>query len=433
MIREKLSTNELKLLILKASTVAIGFIFGFIQPAIFIRTLGENELSYVLLITGLATYLVFFDFGISKPAYARLRQRFLDKKRLTKDVSLLSFAVLIMLLVTSIVFTTITMYNFYTYGNYKLNPLAIIFFSITLSMTVGFNNLKIPLLASENFIYCQKVEIFKSITFYSAAFFLFYDNTFTLTSIVMLSSSIFSIYLIYYKNNYYFKSSMFSLLMPSTILSSINKLKVLYFLNSTSYLVFSACEAFIYNASYILIPILFDNKELITFSLWMKLFLGGILISKIISETFIHRLTRNFHSQKNDTVEVFLKLSFFCLLVAILLSLTLTIFGKELLAIWTAGKYSLNGYYVLAFWFFSIGNAIQNLSGTILLSINGYFSLMRKVSILIAIISLAVYIVGAIFNINYPLVFFLSSIIYFCGSISYYVNCMRVIKNVNPI
>ncbi|EMI7258997.1 hypothetical protein V6932_002700 [Vibrio alginolyticus] len=428
----KYITNaEKKLFLLKLCTVGLGVFFGFIQPAIFIRNLDDNDLKFIFMITGFATYLTFFDFGLSKPAYSRIRKLFIDEENLEDEIKLIMVAVSFIFLVTSLLFTLfISIRYFGNESNLSISYASIVFFCVSLSLTIVLANIKVPLVATDNYVLCQKVELAKSIFYYLSVFFLFVDSTFQSTALMMLASmSSAVIYLVTITRRKFIHHS----LIFNNIKESFNRLRVIYFSRSFDYFIFSICESLIYNLPFIILPLLYLNGDIIEFSLWMKLYLASILISKLITETFIHRLTKKIHTRSRDGLKDYVIILVFCLSLSVMISLFFTLFSDEIFDIWTSSKYYLTDIYLIAFWLFSLGNSLQNVSGTLLLSLGENFKFMKKASSVFAGLFIATYIVGYSFDMPFQRIFLLTSIWYLIGALVYFVKCYKVILNATKV
>jgi hypothetical protein len=421
-----LTTEEKKLAALKYITVAIGVITGFVQPAVFSRAYSESDFTFLLLIFGYATYLSFFDFGVGKPAYATIRMKFIKREYIRPSISnFLAFYSLVLLTI-SVVFTVALLIQFYNYKP-QIYLSSIIIFSLSISVNVAIGYMQHLLNAVDDFLFFQKMDLYRKIGTLVSILLIFIDDTLLTTAIVSFISCYIVLAYLIRRVLHKFQISYVRVLKKVWVKSYI--IFIRYFEQSKNYLIFTVNETLIYNGGYFLIPAFFGNFETIQFSLWMKIFLGVALIVRVFADTLIHRLTKyHINGERESAMKVFKVGIILSIASSFSILLIFTMIQDVFFRLWTDEIYVFNSLMLSSLWIWSMSNAVQHVSGTFLLAEGMQFRFMKRMSTIICLSILIVFGSASYITNDFANTFFAMSIVYMIGSCIYFVKAIFLLK-----
>lgn len=411
---------------LKFIGLGIGVTSTLIQPYLFNKFFAQDDFAFLLLLYGFTTYLMFFDFGISKPIYAVLRKKFISNDEvgyILKDIIPFYNMVVVVL---AIIFGICVYLASNSFPN-SFNITVLVFFILITSMTIGINYLENILNAIDEQIFFQKIDLARKSSNLLFPFLLFIDNTFTL-SLLMNSIVILILYiLVQYKLKNYYESS-FNLFLNS-IADFILIIKQ-YGKSSAQYLLFAINETIVYNGGFILIPIFLSSLFIVQYALWMKIFMGILMFVKTVIDIFIHKITRFYHEKDFDNVYKYLTITFLLsIVVSIFFTVSIYYFNDLLFKYWVDEKYSFSGLYYLALFMWLVGVSIQGVSGTFLLSEGTSFGIMSKVSSAIVLVLVITQFIALYTFKNLEEFLLLGSFVYFLGAFVYLKMLVNLLSN----
>jgi hypothetical protein len=214
--------------------------------------------------------------------------------------------------------------------------------------------------------------------------------------------------------------SLISLFDLKRIISSSLSLFKEMFARSKDVFVFSLSETSIYNLGFIVLPLMYGSNSVIQFGLWLKVFMGMAVLIRIMTDINIHRLTKlYFQSNRLAFFNLFDKTLISSIFIVLSSFTFFVLISNKFFYYWTAGKFEFDFNLKIALFLILLGNGIQHLSGTILLSIGNQFNFMRKWSLLFLGLIILVYFISFYFQPSLGILLVVLQLFYFFGSFIY--------------
>ena len=401
------------------------FVLGFIQPYFFNRYLKVEDFAFLTILYGCLIYFVFLDGGISRLAYSNLRKKFVNNIPIRNElIETLSFynSLIIILIIVFLFFCLSLSFNFQN----NITLLVLILFSFLTGFNIVFSYFRQIYNALDKYIFYEKIDILRKSANILGVFFIKYDKT-LLTTVTFSLFVIIILYVILVFNLIKFSGIDWINIFPKrkTVFVVFKKYKT----DINRIVVFSICEAIIYNCGFILMPMYLNHSGVIQFGIWMKIFTGMAVFMRSFADINIHSITK-YYFQGN--YQYALRKFYLTLFISITFSiciLTLFVFLQKLFfSYWVGIKYIFDINLLIALSIFLLGNSIQHVSGSFLLSESVELAFMRKMSFVLSIIIVAqIFLSLKIYKkLDLTLIFF--SIIYFIGSLFYLNVVLKKIK-----
>lgn len=417
---------EKRFAIYRVISIFLEMLIGFTQPSLFSKYLSQENFSYLLVIYGVAVYFVFMDGGISKIIYSEVREQFVSNKHFQeKIIASLDLFYILSFLIFLVYFLIVLIFGLFHADSVNFSILLLISFGV--SLNILFSYLR-PIFSSiDRFEEFELIDIFRKLFIFLSLFLIIFDKSLFLTSFfTLISSLIFG--LICFRLLGYPLISLFD--FKRIIVKSSSSFKEM-FARSKDVFVFSLSETSIYNFGFIVLPLMYDSNSVIKFGLWLKVFMGLAVLIRFMTDVNIHRLTKLFFQNSRFA---FLKLFDKTLILSIfivLLSFTLfVLFSKKFFYYWTAGKFEFDFNLYVALFFILLGNGIQHLSGTLLLSIGNQFYFMRNWSLLFLGMIICIYSISFYFQFSLGILLVILQVLYFFGSFIYLGRVYKSVKNI---
>jgi O-antigen/teichoic acid export membrane protein len=362
------------------------------------------------------------DGGLSRILYADLRKLFVEKSEYqTKVDTALKFYSSVGYLIF-LLFSTFS-FILYHFCQNSFNLIVIFLLAIGISLNVLLSYIKSIFASIDRFEQYERIDIIRKVLNLLAIGLIVFDETMILTSIF---TALFSIILLVY--SYYLLSGKLFIKNLSFDLASLKLFKET-FSTSKNIVLFSISEAFIYNAGFLIIPIIYTSYEVIQFGLWMKIFMGLAVLIRFATDINIHQITKKyFEKSKNTTLKLFKNTMIISVLIMGMSFFCFFMFKDVFFVIWVKNKYQLNNYMFIALFILLFGNSIQHISGSFLISTGKNFSLIRRNSLLVCFIHIFIYLMSFIFNIKLGILLIILEIVYFSMSIVYVKNSIDEIN-----
>jgi O-antigen/teichoic acid export membrane protein len=400
--------------------IFIGLLNTYFRPKLFSSYFSESDFAVLTLIYGLAVYLAFLDGGISKPIYSSLREQFIKNSNYQRLVNQ-SYSFYTLVLIVALVFFSITVLSISSFIENTLTTALLLLLGVNLVLNFHVLNLKNILTAIDEYEFFQKIEVVRRASNLLAISFLFIDKTFILGNLV---ANIILIILI-------FKIKRTDRLLIPKI--NFKEGVVFYkkeFSKAKNFFVFTVNEILIYNSGFLLVPIFFDEIDIIKFGLLITVYNGIALFSRSIIDISVHSITKNFlENKKNKSFKIFKYSILLSSIISLLFFAGFYLFLNEIFNIWVGEKYMFSNLMLVGLLVFLIGNAVQHISGTLLLSLKNNFKLMRKISSVIFLAIAICQIVICYYNLELQYFFIITAIIYFLGSFLYLKKVLYLYKD----
>ncbi|WP_117883841.1 hypothetical protein [Aureibaculum luteum] len=419
--------NVTKLFVfLNYGALLVGVLNTYLRPKFFSQYFSEQNFAFLTITYGLAVYIGFLDGGISKPLYVSLREKFINKKDgISQQIKQTFSFYLILFAIVLLIFSFVLLFFYYQLQN---NLSLILIFLLVFNLTVNFqiSNFKNILLAVDEFEFFQKIEFFRRISNLLAICSLVIDTSFILG--VLLSNVIIVVLLLFLKKKLNQKYNLANRFLSIKWLE-ITTFYRQYFEQSKNFFQFTVFETIIYNSGFIIIPFFYDDFNIIQYGLLITIFNGISIFSRSIVDISIHEMTKTYLA---DNLKKSKKIFHYSLLISLIMNLLIflvfIIFSEFIFDIWVGQKYIFTQLMYLALFIMLMGNAIQHVSGTILVSLKNNFKKVKLISRTILIIVLLAQFGVIIVKGNISLFYFMTSIIYFFGAIAYFYSALSLYK-----
>ena len=404
--------------------IFISFFIGFIQPGIFSRYYDSNTFAALLLISGFLTYLAFLDMGFGKPLYSLMRENYVKKSNELNDV--ISFSIFFYIIIGIIILITTFGISFLIFEYFKpdLSPHSFILFSLALSSNIITNNFRHIFQAIDKYVFYEKTLFFKRLI----------NMILLIIIIVQRDLTFFAFSLLIY--------NFFLLMFYVRRLLNQNKISHNYLLNfdnnitifnkvrssALDFFVITVCEVIFYNYGFFYLPYFnFAEIDIITYSIFNKIYLSIVLFVRIPTDISIHVASDYFHKSNFLSYRMtFYKTIFIAIPLAIIFSLPIIFFDDFLIKFWVGENY-FNTEVKIALIIAVLANIIHHVCGTYLFSIGNNYRTCLKIN-LFAIFLIVFFLYLSILN-QYSIENLLIGIsfIYLIVSIIYYINFRRLL------
>lgn len=407
---------KIKYFYLRVFSVIFDLMLGFVQTYIFIKAFGTGNSAFLLWVFGISTYLMFFDFGLTKVAYAKIRSNFLSEKdylyEIRKTLNFLSYVWVSLLAVFSVIVYWASRGSNVSFDVFDLFMIALV---IPLNILFGF--LRQIFGAIDQF---KKFEYFdilrKLINCIGLAAILITSILksgfiFTVTGMILITG--YMVYFLLYKH-------------PDNTSDKSLKMKEPFdwgqIKTSFPVLVFTIAEVFIYNGGFVFLPMLkADNISIIYYSLFIKLFTAMAGFMRTVNDSYIPHQTRAYLTDNIPEAKNWIDKSIALSVLLCLFTFTCFLFlNKYFMYYWTSGKYQLPGFTLAALFFMLVGNALQHVSGSFLMDVGGNYLFLRNSAVFLFIIISTGFILTFHLTTSISATNLVTSVLYFLGSFIYF-------------
>jgi O-antigen/teichoic acid export membrane protein len=396
-------------ILLNYIAIFIGLINTYFRPKFFSLFFSESDFAILTLIYGIAVYLTFLDGGISKPIYSSLREKFI-KKGNYQNLIHQSYSLYTLVLITALILFSISVILISSFINNTLTNTLLFLLAINLVLNFHISNLKNIVTAIDEYEFFQKIEVIRRISNLLAISSLFFDETFILGNIL---ANLILVYLIFRLS----KTKRFTLKINLKNAVTFYKQS---FSKAKNFFLFTINEILIYNSGFILVPIFYDEVNIIQFGLLISVYNGIALFSRSIIDISFHDMTKKYlENQKDNFFKIFTYSILLSSLITLLFFTFFYFYKNEIFSIWVGKKYVFSNLMLVGLLFFLLGNVVQHISGTLLLSVNNNFKVMRNISSLMFLIIAIFQIAICYYKLELEYFFLTTAIIYFFGAFVY--------------
>lgn len=404
----------------------VGLILGvggaFLQPALLSRRMSHDDFALLTYLYGIIAYLAFCDLGMHKPIYSALRKEHVSGGRVRKKLQTYLSFYLLTLVVVGVVFaaTLMVMPSSEIRG---ISRLTLGLFALVASANLFLNYIEYIFNALELQVVFQKIDITRRSANIFSLLFLFVDSSFFLTIFVngaLLAGCC-----------YYALITLgrrYGIRLRIDWKASWALVRRLWSKSRDS-LTLTMSDTLIYNFGFLILPLFLGSADIISYSLWLKVFFGGALIIRIIIDIHIHDITRLYFSgDYSRATAVLRKSTYFSLLLALGFSSAFFLAKPIIFSVWVNNVSAFTDcqYASLGLWLGAL--AIQSSAGTFLLSQGSSFAFMRNTSLtlMLAVCSVFTALVASKVPLGTTLLFV--GIINLVGSFVYLKKSMAIVK-----
>lgn len=403
-----------KLIVLRYAGIFFEVIYGFLQPNLFSRYQTKENFAFFLVLYGSAIYFVFMDAGLGRLSYSQIRKEFIENNfNYKKNISVI---------ITIYLYVFLIIISFYfifslIISNLQVNtvlPATLFLFSIYVGVNIIFSYLRSIFNAVDKYLLFEKYDFFRKVLNLLCLLFVIIDQSLVLTIVV----------------NIVVVSVIFFLLL-SKLIQELNIPLSFSFVDSVAFVkrniqdskdivIFSSCEALIYNGGFLFFPYFLSSFDIIIYGLWMKVFMGFAVLMRAIADISIHSITESFYKNDNKLTRALFKntLVISCF-VGVGLTTIFYFLDDILFKYWVGTQYLFSSLLFLSFVIFFLGNCIQHSAGTFIMSVGSYFSFMKTRSIFICLCSVIITLITLTVFRSIEITLLSFSIIYLIGSIIY--------------
>lgn len=330
------------------------------------------DLAFILLMFGLITYLVLFDFGLGKPIYSCIRQLYVNNSPyLNREVALGKVIVIFLTVVVSVLSIVLFSVLYYVYEPEAFHFISIALISLYAGVSIGITMFKDVFDSVNKYLYWEWRDLTRKLILFVLTPSIYFDP-----SLLLFSTGLLTLNLLVFLNLLHHLNLFYPAKLASSDLIGIRK----YIKDAFYNFQFRVNELFIYNWGYVLFPLVSDQM-LIVYSIFNRLFLGVSVGIRAITDINIHYLTKMFFDHQIAFLRRRFKLTVALGIISSLTAIILLIlFKSELNTYWLNDKVSLNNLLITAFSLYLVGNAITHSSGLLLISTGGSFRLMSTYS-----------------------------------------------------
>lgn len=412
--------------LLNYGALLIGVLNTYLRPKFFSQYFTEQNFAFLTIIYGLAIYIGFLDGGISKPLYVSLRERFIKKKETVSKLITRTFSFYLALFIFVLVLFSLVLLVVYTKFDNSLGIFLILLLAFNLSINFQISNFKNILLAVDEYEFFQKIEFFRRFSNLLAICSLVIDPSFILG---MLLSNFIIIVLLFLLKQKLNKKYRLKNRFLSIRIQEIAAFYKQYFQQSKNFFAFTVFEIVIYNSGFIIIPFFYNDFDIIQYGLLITVFNGISIFSRAIVDISIHEMTKTYlegnliKSKKLFNYSLLITLFINVTVFLIFYSLSEFIFDN-----WVGEKYIFTQLMNLALLIMLIGNSIQHVSGTILVSLKDNFRHVKYKSGIILFFVLLVQLMVILTHGTISLFYLVTSFVYFFGAISYFYGVLNLYR-----
>lgn len=402
---------------LRVLSVLLEFIYGFGQPFVFSRSFSEADFAFILILYSCAVYFTFFDAGISKLSYARLRKTYVTASNNMCNVlsDTLIFYIALTVVVTSL-FSAFTLSLSYFFANgFRLDVLML--FSMATGLNIMFSFFRSIYNALDLSIQFEYIDMGRKLINIAALALLFLDKTMLLTGVVMLVGLALIFLVIIFNLIRHFSIPLHLFKFSPTSISALVKEN---FSQSRYIFLFTISETVVYNAGFILIPFFLLNRDIIQYNLWMKIYLGIAVFMRIVTDVTLHNITRHyFNHEIAEAKKWFYTTIWLSLGLVTCGTIAFYLLQGSIFPAWVGPGYVFNYWLIAALLIMLIGNSMQHVSGSFLLSTGHHFKETGKLSMVMAIATITLLLFSLVLLKKLDICLLITSIVYITGSLLY--------------
>lgn len=367
-----------KYAVLKLLSVGLVIIWGFLQPAAFHKFLSEKDFAFLTIFYGYGLFLDFFDFGVNKPVYARLRRDFVEGQNIQQQlIDILQLYLAILAFMVS-VFAGFMFFSSYHFDN-QLTKFVVVLLAINICLTVFFNYSRNLLFAIDEFVLFERLDIARKFLNVVSIFLLAVDGSYLLTVLANLLGFGFIFGLILQKIATRFGFSL-SDIFQTLELQGIKRTFWTYAHEAKYSFAFTFNANMTFNIGFLLFPLFLSSREIIQFGLWYKITYGTAMFIVAFSDLSLHHITRFYITGKvSQAFRYFLLTIAASLLSVTAMFVVFYLFKAPIFRLWVDSSYEFDGLITLSLLIFFVGRSFEYVSSTILLSLGGFF---RKATVL---------------------------------------------------
>jgi len=393
----------------------------YLRPQLFSVYFDESNFAILMLFYGISVYLAFLDGGISKPLYALIRELFISNDDKYKQYVNQAFAFFIGVFVVSFLLfcSTMLLLSFLIEQNISLLLVCLICLNLVLNFTLI--NIKNILIAIDQYEFFQRIELLRRGAVLLTILSLFLDPSFVLGNVVV--NGLLIILIFYVKANSAPNCPWFRL-------SDAKRIYLTLFSKAKHYFMFTINETLIYNSGFIIIPFFYNDFSVIQFSLCIALYNGIAMLSRSVLDISLHDMTKRFI--KGDMKRSFKNFKYSILIsssLSVLFFLVLYFMSDFIFNLWVGVKYNLSNIMYTGLFLFLVGNVIQHISGTLLVSVHNNYRSVKKLSFNLMVSVVFVQLIISLFSFGVDLLFFSTSVVYLVGSIIYFNRGLKLFRS----
>ena len=389
---------------------------GFVQTYIFIKAFGTTNSAFLLWIFGISTYLMFFDFGLTKVAYAKIRNNFLNGKdylyEIRKTLNFLTYVCVSLLIVFAVI-----VYWGGLGRNISFDVFDLLMIALVIPLNILFGFLRQIFGAIDQFKKFEYLDILrKLINCIGLAAILgtaSLKSGFIFTVVGMVLITGYMLYFLLHKHPGNSNSTTLRMKEPF----DWGQIKT-----SFPVLVFTIAEVFIYNGGFVFLPMLkADSVSIIYYSLFIKLFTAMAGFMRTVNDSYIPHQTRAYLTNNITEAKKWVNRSVILSVLLCLFSFTgFYVLHTYFMYYWTSGKYQLNDFTLAALFFMLIGNALQHVSGSFLMDVGGNYIFLRNSAVFLFVIITIGFLLTFRLTISISATNLVTSVLYLGGSFIYY-------------
>lgn len=406
---------------LNYASLIIAILNTYLRPQLFSVYFEESNFAILMLFYGLSVYLAFLDGGVSKPLYALIRELFINNDDKYIQYVSQAFTFFIGVFAVSLLLFCSAMLLLRHLIEQNISILLVCLISLNLVLNFTLINFKNILIAIDKYEFFQRIELLRRGTVLLTILSLFIDSSFVLGNAVVNG---FLIILIFYVKANTAPS------YPWFRLSDAKRFYLSLFSKAKHYFVFTINETLIYNSGFIIIPLFYNDFSVIQFSLSIALYNGIAMLSRSVLDISLHDMTKRFikgnikRSFKNFKYSILISSS-----LSVLFFLILYLMSDFIFNLWVGVKYNLSNIMYLGLFIFLVGNVIQHISGTLLVSVHNNYRSVKKLSFNLMVSVVFVQLIVSLFSFGVDIFFFSTSIVYLVGSIIYFNRGLRLFRS----
>ncbi len=402
---------------LRLLSVMLEFIYGFGQPFVFSRSFGEADFAFILILYSCAVYFTFFDAGISKLSYARLRKSYITGTSSLPQVlsNTLIFYIALSVVVTGLFLVfTLSLSYFFTNG---FRWYVLMLFSMATGLNIMFSFFRSIYNALDLSVKFEYMDMGRKLINIAALALLFLDKTMLLTGLVMLVGLAFIFLVIIFTLIRHFSIPRQLFKFSSSGIWALIKEN---FSQSRYIFLFTISETVVYNSGFILIPFFLLNRDIIQYNLWMKIYLGIAVFMRIVTDVTLHNITRHyFNNEIAAAKKWYFKTIWLSLGLVSCGTLVFYLLQGRIFPSWVGAGYVFNNWLIAALLIMLTGNSLQHVSGSFLLSTGHHFKQTGKLSMVMAMVTITVLLLCLLLLKKLGVCILIISIVYIAGSLLY--------------
>jgi O-antigen/teichoic acid export membrane protein len=353
----------------------LSVVFGLIQIRYFTMYFNESA-GLLLTLLSLYVYLSFFDLGLTKPVYAELRSDYLrfGIKR-TKSFPWLFLALSVLVFG----FGYVLVFNVSKLFDEPASKTSMLFLSFSFACSLYFLFLRAVYEAFDMHFIIECIDVMRKVLMVLVTliipFLVTYDSYFIIFGYLNLLVILISIILLIL----YSEVTMFRFDEFKEDFARVRR-------DGIENFTYSITDMAINNSGIIMVPYLYDDKFVIVYHLWLKMYRGMSIVYRSLMDAEIPELTRLIYENRIADVKSkafkFMKYTIYSLIGV---NILIWVYSDEVFNLFKVSLLSDSFvfFYCLALLILMVANTIQHRIASILLSIGGYYSRLKKISVII--------------------------------------------------